>query len=250
MPDPTDHDVPCLWETGRSVTLHFGAEAVQSQMSKDAPNRLEFEYTRLMTAFLPFHPEPADILIVGLGGGSLSKFCHHHLPDSRITTVEINPEVIALRDTFLIPPESPRFRIICADAVDYLPQQPASTDILLLDGYNADGLPPALSSESFYEDCFQALRPGGLLVANLWKTDPAFRLYTGRLGRLFNRRLVRSGCDTGNEVVLCFRDEVLPPFEAVWQRAQEFQAKTGLNLPQYLENLVFNAGSAWFYGGG
>ena len=119
MPDPTDHDVPCLWETGRSVTLHFGAEAVQSQMSKDAPNRLEFEYTRLMAAFLPFHPEPADILIVGLGGGSLSKFCHHHLPDSRITTVEINPEVIALRDTFLIPPESPRFRIICADAVDY-----------------------------------------------------------------------------------------------------------------------------------
>ena len=35
--------------------------------------------------------------MIGLGGGSLVRFCHRHLPHSRMTVVEINPAVVALR---------------------------------------------------------------------------------------------------------------------------------------------------------
>ncbi|HEX5278179.1 MAG TPA: fused MFS/spermidine synthase [Fluviicoccus sp.] len=240
--------VPELWETRQSLTLHFGREAVQSRMSKDAPWRLEFEYTRRMVTFLAFHPEPADILIVGLGGGSLSKFCHRFLPNANITSIEINPAVIALRDKFLIPPDSRQFRILQADALDYLPVHPASADIILMDAYDADGLPQALCSEDFYRVSREALKPGGILSANLWRSDKAFRRYLGRLGRVFDRRVVSASCDTGNESVLCFREPALPPFAQAWKNALHYQKLTGVNLPGYLEDLVFSAGNDWFYG--
>lgn len=251
MSDTTDTarpNQPEIWETRQNLVLHFGSEAVQSRMSKDVPWRLEFEYTRRMAGFLAFHPEPAAVLIVGLGGGSLSKFCHRFLPDTDITSLEINPEVIALRNTFLIPTDSPSFRILRADAADYLPAHPASADVILLDAYDADGLPPPLCTEAFYTACRHALRPGGVLVSNLWRSDPAFRRHLGRLGRVFERRVVSAACDTGNETVFCFRDAELPPFKTAWKRALHFQQLTGVNLPGHLEDLVFNAGNDWFYG--
>lgn len=249
MPQPPASEyTPELWETRQSLTLHFGTEAVQSRMSKEAPWRLEFEYTRRMVSFLAFHPDPADILIVGLGGGSLSKFCHRFLPNANITSLEINPAVIALRDKFLIPPDGPGFRILLADAVAYLPAHPGSADIILMDAYDADGLPPALCSEDFYLACREALKPGGILSANLWRSDKAFRRNLGRLGRIFDRHVVSATCDTGNESVLCFREPALPPFGTAWKNALRYQKLTGVNVPGQLEDLVFNAGNDWFYG--
>lgn len=40
--------------------------------------------------FLLMVQKPAHLLMIGLGGGSLTKFCHHHLPETRITVVDIN----------------------------------------------------------------------------------------------------------------------------------------------------------------
>ena len=49
-------------------------------------------------------------LMIGLGGGSLAKFCHHYLPETRITVVEINPHVIAMRRHFQVPDDDAHWR--------------------------------------------------------------------------------------------------------------------------------------------
>src|SRR5690606_15673673 len=95
-----------------------GSAAVQSSMSLLNPYALEFEYTRLMMGFLLFDPDPAHMLMIGLGGGSLPKFCHRYLPQTSIDVVEIDPDVIALRDAFHVPPDDARFRVIAADGKD------------------------------------------------------------------------------------------------------------------------------------
>ena len=68
-------------------TLHLGGEAIQSAMRLSAPDRLELAYTRAMMAFLLFAPAPRDILMVGLGGGSIARFVYERLPRTRITGV-------------------------------------------------------------------------------------------------------------------------------------------------------------------
>lgn len=166
--------------------LRFDGLAVQSAMRLDAPFALELGYTRAMTGFLLFRPEPRQIIVVGLGGGSLPKFCHRALPETHLTVVEINPQVIALRDQFLIPPDGGRFRVVEADASEYFAREAVAADVVLVDGYDRWGLPEPLCTEQFYRDCRRALNPGGVLVVNLWGQEPNRARYLRRLIRVFD----------------------------------------------------------------
>ena len=94
---------PYIFETPFERRMHFTNEATQSAMLLSDPNALISQYTRKMMAFLLFNPNPQRIVMIGLGGGSLAKFCYRHLPRSHITVVEINEDVIALREEFCIP---------------------------------------------------------------------------------------------------------------------------------------------------
>ena len=71
--------------------LHFSAEWVQGAMRIQRPNALELAYTREMMAGLLLRdaPWPREVLMVGLGAGSLAKFVYHKLPGTKITVIEI-----------------------------------------------------------------------------------------------------------------------------------------------------------------
>jgi spermidine synthase len=60
-------------ERGMRV-LHLGSHAIQSAMRVTRPWDLELAYTRAMMGFLMFNDTPQDVLMIGLGGGSLAKF--------------------------------------------------------------------------------------------------------------------------------------------------------------------------------
>src|SRR3954451_3704335 len=74
-------------------SLHIGTDTVQSSMRLARPNDLELSYTRSMMGFLLFTPPPKEVLMIGLGGGSLAKFVYHRLPDAHTRVVEVNPRV-------------------------------------------------------------------------------------------------------------------------------------------------------------
>ena len=123
-----------------------------------------------------FNPEPDRIVMVGLGGGSLAKFCHRHLPRSQVEALEINPAV-ALRGDFMVPPDDERFRVIACDAAEFLGGASDHADVILLDGFGDQGMPDALCSEAFYADCLRALRDDGLLVINFHVNHPLYHEY-------------------------------------------------------------------------
>jgi spermidine synthase len=170
-------------------SLHFDGQSIQSAMDVDDPYVLALGYSQTMMGFLLFQAQPAHLLIVGLGGGSLPKYCYRYLPDCKVTTLEINPEVIALRNEFFIPKDNERFEIIQADAVEHFAKGSASADVIMLDAYNKDGLPAELASESYYDHCRMALSEQGVLVVNLWGTDAKLSVYLERLKRVFNGRI-------------------------------------------------------------
>jgi spermidine synthase len=142
MPEATEstqHVKPFVYETLTSKALHFSICQTQSRMDLRDPHALDLEYTRTMMAFLLFAPQARDIEMIGLGGGSLAKFCHRHLPDTRIHVVEINPHVIALRDVFHVPEDSERFRVIAGDGAQYVRAGAERCDVLMVDGFDRIG---------------------------------------------------------------------------------------------------------------
>ncbi|MES2049341.1 MAG: hypothetical protein V4447_13155, partial [Pseudomonadota bacterium] len=89
-----------IYQSEKSTSLHFTITAVQSEMRADSPYELVLGYTRTMMGFLLFNPAPKNIGMIGLGGGSLPKYCYAYLPTSSIAVAEISSEVIALREHF------------------------------------------------------------------------------------------------------------------------------------------------------
>ncbi|MDE2076360.1 MAG: fused MFS/spermidine synthase [Burkholderiales bacterium] len=214
--------LPRLHQNSQTVSLSLDTSLIQSVMRLDAPLDLVLDYTRTMMGALLLNPSPKHILMIGLGGGSLPKYCHAHMLDADITVVEINPDVIVLRDEFQIPPDDDRFRIVCADGAEFIRHPPQRYDWIMVDGYDGQGLPAALSSRSFYERCQAALAPEGILTLNLQADTTQCRQLTQRLGKLFEGQVLSIESDEGgNEIVLATSAQVmrssLANFDSRWQ---------------------------------
>lgn len=165
------YDEPFLVEDCNRRTLRFAIDgSIQSEMRLDDPDDLVNAYTRKMMAFLLFCPRPRSMLMIGLGGGSLAKFCHRHLPATCITAVEIDASVIALRTHFRIPPDDSRLSVIHGDGAQHVADMAAageSTDVLLVDAYDRRGIARAVTESCFLENSRRALSDRGVFVMNL-----------------------------------------------------------------------------------
>lgn len=208
--DPARHVKPFVHETLDAKALHFSISEIQSRMTLQDPFALDLEYTRTMMGLLMFQRDPRQIVMIGLGGGSLAKFCHRHLPDACTQVVEINPHVIALREEFHVPPDDERLRVIHADASRYVQESTARPDVLLVDGFDSDGLPDPLCSQRFYDDCHAMLQPHGLLVVNLYPGHPQHARHLDRIHRSFaGAVLVVDHGDQGNSIVFACKGTAL-----------------------------------------
>jgi spermidine synthase len=210
MSDSAQHIKPFVYDSLSSKTLHFSIGEIQSRMKLTDPFALDLEYTRTMMGFLLFKPEPATLAMIGLGGGSMAKFCWRHLPRTRIQVVEINPHVIALRDEFKIPPDDERFSVIRGDGAFFVRHCATPVDVLLVDGFDSDGLPAKLSSQRFYDDCRDALHPGGIMVVNLHCGHPHYDLQVDRIHHSFNGTvLVVDDGELSNSIVFACKGYAL-----------------------------------------
>ena len=108
---------PYVTERDGVLALNFDAMSVQSEMYIDSPDDLVLEYTRAMMSFLLLNPEPRRIAMIGLGGGSIAKYCYRYVAGAEIIVVEISPEVVALRNEFAIPADDARFQVVLNDGV-------------------------------------------------------------------------------------------------------------------------------------
>lgn len=229
---------PFILDDGRVRRLYFTLRYLQSEMRLKDPQRLALAYTRKMMAFLLFHPNPKRILLIGLGGGSLAKFCHRQLPRARIIAIEIDPTVIAMSSQFGITTDE-RLAIVQTDAADYLPTAQADTDVLLLDAFDRDGIAPTLSNPSFFAAARRRLRPNGLLVANLAGAEDNWRPHLGMLRDAFDDRviLVRVAGDD-NHIAFASSNPDFPPHWTLLEKtANGLQRRHGLDYPEFLRKL-------------
>jgi spermidine synthase len=204
---PSEHVKPYVHVGERTRALHFNVHEIQSRMQLADPHALDLEYTRTMMGFLLFQPAPRQLTMIGLGGGSLAKFCHRHLPRTRLRVVEINPHVVALRDSFHVPPDDERFSVVLGDGARIVREFAEPCDVLLVDGYDSQGLPARLSSQRFYDDCHAALAADGVMVANLHTGHRRFEVFVDRIRRSFDDQvLVVEAADLTNSIVFAFRN--------------------------------------------
>lgn len=190
--------------------MYFNGDQLHSQMSRQQPGHLAIDYTRTMMGFLLFNSKPVHIAMIGLGGGSMLKFCYHHLPQTQLTVIEINPHVIALKEEFEVPDDPARITLICDDGAAFVRHAGPEQDVLLVDGFDSEGQSLSLCSQAFYNDCFQALSNKGLMVANMNPEHPDHEVFMGRIRLAFDHHVLEiSSAEKTNQIVFACKGHAI-----------------------------------------
>lgn len=221
-------------------SLHLGNNMVQSAMRLAFPNQLELAYTRCMMGFMLFHPQPENILMIGLGGGSLAKFVYHGLPRTKTTVVEISPEVVVFaRNYFSLPPDDDRLQVLIAEGDEYISSHPSSANVLMVDGFDDGCQVASLCTQDFYNHARAVLKRNGILVVNLLSRDRGFQNYMRRIENSFSGQVSTLPADPhGNVIAFAFRQS---PSRRVWEdlpeRAKKLESEFALRFTEFIKRL-------------
>jgi spermidine synthase len=183
---------------------------------------------------------PQDILVLGLGGGSLVKFCYRYLARAQIDVVENNADVMALRREFAVPQNDARLRVVEDDAGQFVAGAARRQyDVVFSDAFDRHGLAPTLCERDFYDALRTRLRPTGIVVANIAGLKDERAGYIRLLSESFgDNMLVVEVEEDDNEVVFAFKD---PMFEPRWRwmerQAAAMERRYNVEFPRFVRAL-------------
>lgn len=238
----SDHPIE-ISEQGGVRSLHFGSDWVQGAMRIRRPFALELVYTREMMACLLLRPDegwPRRALLIGLGAGSLAKFIHRHLPDTRLTAVEIDPRIAPMAEqNFRLPVDPQRLKIVIADGADYIESARGNFDLILVDGFGANARAGRLDTAEFYAACRARLSQSGLLVCNLLGRSRGFAASVARIAQAFEgRSAVFPSMDSGNAIAFaCAGEAIDVSLDEMRSNAIKLKRSTGLDLAPTISRL-------------
>lgn len=114
-----------------------------------------------------FTPDIKRVLMVGLGAGTISKRILSDYPQTSVESVELDPVVVDVAKRFFQVTEEPRHRIIVQDGRQYIRRTQGGYDLIVMDAYNAEGLPFHLATREFLQLAKSKLAPGGIIAAHI-----------------------------------------------------------------------------------
>jgi spermidine synthase len=222
-------------DNGDHRSLYFGPGHLQSRMSLSRPQDLILSYTWHMATALLVVPEPRDILIVGVGAGSLIRFFSGYFPECRIDAVDYSSHIIHVARGFFRLPENERIVVYCRDGLQFL-QEPRDKryDLILVDAFDEQGMAPSVYSEPFFSRCLANLKNAGVVSCNLWSNDAR---HLQEIKTIFADHF--AGClylpvpDRGNIVALAMNDAV--PWSRFFLKNKEFaklRNRYGINFKE------------------
>ncbi len=225
-------------------SLHFGSHWIQGAMRIARPHALELEYTRDMMFSLLLRPGrrwPRQVLQIGLGAASLTRFLCRHRPHAALTVVEIEPAVVAAaRQFFKLPEDSAQVTIEIGDGADYVAGSTREFDLILVDGFDAKGRPGMLDMLPFYCNARARLSQQGLLVANVLTRSRGITASLERIVKAFDgRACALPPCPGGNTIVVAaVGDPIDVALTDLAAAARAQKRDTGLNLLPLLARLA------------
>jgi len=227
--------------------LHFGTEWVQGAMRLRKPDWLELDYAQQMMAWMLFIEKPHRIVQLGLGTGSLTKFCYRQFPEAQVTAIELNPAVIAICESmFKLPPNDHRLNVIEMDGEEFVNEHSnyGTLDVLQVDVYDATARGPVLDSVEFYQACSDCLRPDGIMTVNLFGDHPSFVKNIKAMKFVFDQVICLPEIHDGNVIAIAFNTRVKLDFSALYERAAQIYAATKLPAKTWVNGIQLAMQSA------
>lgn len=157
---------------GQVAVLEYGPDLLLKHNGKtDASTSIADNRTQILLGHLPlfFHPNPKEVLAIGLGGGATLRALVHNTDLEEITMVEIDPLVTEAARTFFGKfndgaIDDPRVKIVTNDGRNYVDSSRRTYDVISSEPPNiwVAGV-SGLFTQEFYRSAKTHLNPGGVL---------------------------------------------------------------------------------------
>jgi spermidine synthase len=196
----------------------------ESCMYVSNPDRFVFEYAPMMMAGLYVNPRPRNILVIGLGGGTLPTALQELLPEAKIDVVELDAAVHRVAQRYFDFKKTPNTRVFIEDGrvfVKRMGRAKAQYDLIMLDAFESDYIPEHMLTQEFLREVRAIMAPRGVLVANTWSTsglyDHESTTYQSVFGSFYNLK-------QGNRIIMT-RLGGLPSPQELRANAQAWEAR-------------------------
>jgi spermidine synthase len=138
-----------------------------------------WDYFLIANSFRPAQatePEPKDVAILGLAGGTAARqYTAAFGTGVNITGVEIDPEILNVAHRYFNLDE-PNVHPVVDDARYWLNTHAGQYDVIMVDAYRQPYIPFHLTTREFFSEVRGHLRPGGVAVVNAGRTASDYRL--------------------------------------------------------------------------
>lgn len=215
----------------------------QSCLYKSNPQRLVFNYTKLLFSGLLLIEEPKNILIIGLGGGTMSNTLHQLYPNSTITNVEIDPAVIKVARKHFGFFENQDVSSVVQDGRIFIKRaaiKKQQYDWIILDAFNGDYIPEHLLTKEFLQETKSLLSSNGILTANTFSVSDLYAhesaTYKEVFGDFYNVRNHKNS----NRIILAAKNG-LASLQLINQRAKKLHqrlAPFAVNLTEVSQQMT------------
>jgi spermidine synthase len=238
-------------ERGDTICLQFSVrkdQRNQTCMDRSAPSKMVFPYAKMMMMSLLMVPEPERVLVVGLGGGTLPMALNELYPQAHIDTIEIDPAVKLVAETYFGFRENDQLKVILQDARVYTKRALSGDvryDLIMLDAFNGDYIPEHLLTKEYLEETRGLLTENGVVAANTFAIsrlyDHESTTYRAVFGTFYNVRSRTSA----NRVILASNGE-LTDRETLNERGREIAPRLiryDIRVNDFLPG--FSTGTDW-----
>src|SRR5262249_55624535 len=173
--------------------------------------------------------ETRNVLMLGLGGGTISTYLARHMPDLAVGVVEIDPTVVAVAKKYFGLRESDKVRFLDGDGRVFLNRHKETYDLILLDAFHGGYVPFHLLTKEFFTLVKQRLAPGGAAAFNVHDDTKLYASTLLTLAAVFPA--VHLYPSKEGEVIAIATAGPPPDAETLAARAAALQARHGFRYP-------------------
>jgi spermidine synthase len=128
---------------------------------------LPINYTQLLNVIFAYKQNPKSVVMLGLGGGTTTRYIENYYPKTDIYAVELDQSVIDMAKKYFAIKESKHYKIINKDARIFMKKIKKKFDIIMIDTFRGGYIPFHLLTQEFYNLLQQKMDDESYLVLNL-----------------------------------------------------------------------------------
>lgn len=190
------------------------APIIQSCMSLSNKKAVLFDYVQMFLSTLFIKEDPRKILIIGLGGATIQKALNILVPNAKIHTVEINPDIPTIVEKYFGYEFNHTNRIFVEDGVQYVKDsRPNRYDLILIDAFSREYIPEGFLTREFMNNVKKTLKTNGVVAINTFissnKSDLESALFKDTFGKYYNLKKANS------RVMVAQANNKLPEYQEI-----------------------------------